>query len=156
MSVSFLVLKNSSKWGFPLVVQRLGVCLPMQRTQVHSLVRKIPCATEQLGPVPQLLSLRVTTTEACIPRAYALQQKKPLQWEAHLFQLESSPFATTRESPCTPRKTQSSQKWQILRTASKKGPWLKNLPFPPPKWQLFIKGRQSENSVFPHRYWDVR
>ena len=28
---------------------------------------------------PQLLSLRATTTEACAPRARALQQEKPLQ-----------------------------------------------------------------------------
>ena len=28
---------------------------------------------------PQLLSLHATTTEACVPRARALQQEKPLQ-----------------------------------------------------------------------------
>ena len=28
---------------------------------------------------PQLLSLRATTTEACVPRARALQQEKPPQ-----------------------------------------------------------------------------
>ena len=32
---------------------------------------------------PQLLSLWAATTEACVPRAYALQQEKPLQWGAH-------------------------------------------------------------------------
>ena len=32
--------------------------------------------------VPQLLSLGVTTTEARMPRACALQQEKPLQQEA--------------------------------------------------------------------------
>ena len=32
---------------------------------------------------PQLLSPRATTTEAHAPRACALQQEKPLQWEAH-------------------------------------------------------------------------
>ena len=31
---------------------------------------------------PQLLSPRATTTEACAPRAHALQQEKPLQREA--------------------------------------------------------------------------
>ena len=31
----------------------------------------------------QLLSLYATTTEAHMPRACALQQEKPLQWESH-------------------------------------------------------------------------
>ena len=47
---------------------------------------------------PQLLSLCATTTGARAPRARALQQKKPLQWEArapqqsspHLLQLEKA------------------------------------------------------------------
>ena len=56
MSVSFLVLKNSSKWGFPLVVQRLGICLPMQGTQVHSLVQEDPMCHRVTRP-------RATTAE---------------------------------------------------------------------------------------------
>ena len=36
---------------------------------------KIPHAVEQLSPC-------ATTTEACAPRACALQQEKPPQWEA--------------------------------------------------------------------------
>ena len=40
---------------------------------------KIPHAVEQLSRVPQLLSLRATTTEARVPRAHAPQQEKPLQ-----------------------------------------------------------------------------
>ena len=35
---------------------------------------------------PQLLSLSATTTEAHMPRAHALQQEKPPQWEAHALQ----------------------------------------------------------------------
>ena len=35
---------------------------------------------------PQLLSPRATTTEARTPRAFALQQEKPPQWEAHTWQ----------------------------------------------------------------------
>ena len=31
---------------------------------------------------PQLLSPRATATEAHVPRAHALQQEKPPQWEA--------------------------------------------------------------------------
>ena len=44
----------------------------------------IPCAMEQLSPY-------TVTSEACVPRACAPQQEKPLQWEAHAPRLESSP-----------------------------------------------------------------
>ena len=40
---------------------------------------------------PQLLSLRATTTEARVPTARALQQEKPLQWEAHAPQRRVAP-----------------------------------------------------------------
>ena len=81
--------------------------LPVQRTWAWSLVRedstcrgrgldfwsrRIPHATEQVSPCavtthasvhePQLLSPCAATTEAPAPSACALQQEKPLQWEA--------------------------------------------------------------------------
>ena len=75
---------------------------------------RIPHALEQLSPVPQQLSL--------CSRAWGLQllkpecprargpQEKPLQWEAHASQLESSPGSPQLEkSPCTATKTQHSQ-----------------------------------------------
>ena len=40
---------------------------------------------------PQLLSPRATTTEARVPRAHALQQEKPLQWEARTPQRRVAP-----------------------------------------------------------------
>ena len=40
---------------------------------------------------PQLLSPRTTTTEAHAPRAHALQQEKPLQWEARAQQQRVAP-----------------------------------------------------------------
>ena len=39
----------------------------------------------------QLLSLRATTTEARAPRARALQQEKPPQWEAHALERRVAP-----------------------------------------------------------------
>ena len=101
--------------GTSPVVQWLRAHLPMHRTRIWSLVqedpiwhratkprsRKIPYATEQLSP-------RAATTESCAPRAYAPQQEKPLQWEAHTLQTECSP--STRASPGSRRKTQCSQK----------------------------------------------
>ena len=75
-----------------LVVQWLRIRLPMQGTRVRALVREDPtCCRAPKPREPQLLSLRsraretqllsprAATTEACTPRARALQQEKPLQ-----------------------------------------------------------------------------
>ena len=51
----------------------------------------------QVMPWPQLLSPRVTTTEACVPRAYALQQEKPAQWEAFAVKLGNRPHSLQLE-----------------------------------------------------------
>ena len=53
------------------------------------------CASELLKP-------------AC-PRAWAPQQEKPPQWDAHTLQWEVAPLIATRESPCTGIKTQCNQ-----------------------------------------------
>ena len=60
---------------------------------------------------PQLLSLRATTTEACVPRAHALQQEKLRQWEAHAPQQRVAPArlnqrkpARSNENPMQPKK----------------------------------------------------
>ena len=90
----------------------------MQGTRVQALVQEDPtcrgatkpvhhnywaCALEPVSHnywacVPQLLSLRATTTEAHMPRACALQQEKPLQWEARAPQWRVAP-ASWREAP---------------------------------------------------------
>ena len=67
----------------------------MQGTWVQALVREDPTCRGATKPVrhnywacalelrePQLLSPRAATTEARAPRARALQQEKPLLWEA--------------------------------------------------------------------------
>ena len=51
----------------PLLVQGLGIYLPMQGTQVQPLVQEDPTYH------------RATTTEPTCLRAFALQQEKPLQ-----------------------------------------------------------------------------
>ena len=48
---------------------------------------------------PQLLSPRATTTEACVPRACAPQQEKPLQWEAHAPQRRVAPARRNQRKP---------------------------------------------------------
>ena len=45
-----------------------------------------PLSLNSRAHEPQLLSLRATTTEAHEPRAHALQQEKPPQWEARALQ----------------------------------------------------------------------
>ena len=51
----------------------------------------------------QLLSPSATTTQACSPRTYALQQEKPLRWEDRAPQRESSPCSPE------PKKKESSK-----------------------------------------------
>ena len=68
----------------------------MQETWVQSLIQEDPTCHEANNPVhhnyrayvPQLLS-------SC---AHGLQQEKPLQWEAHAVQLESSSHSLQLES----------------------------------------------------------
>ena len=67
-----------------LVVQGLRVCLPMQGTQVQSLVWSIAPATEQV-------SLWAAASEAHRPRARAPQHEKPLRQEACQQPLKSTP-----------------------------------------------------------------
>ena len=75
---------------------------------------EIPHATEQLSPwaqllslrsrarEPQLLSPRVTTTEARVPRACAPQQEKPPQWEGPARHNERKPVPSN-EDPTQPK-----------------------------------------------------
>ena len=68
----------------------------MQGTRVRSLVWEDPTPTEPMhhnywAHMPQLLSLHAATTEAHMPRAWAPQQEKPLQWEARAPQQRAAP-----------------------------------------------------------------
>ena len=87
-----------------LVMQWLRIHLPMQGTRVRALVREYPtchgatkpmchnywaCALEPASY--NYWSPHDTTTEACMPRACALQQEKPLQWEARAPQWRVAP-----------------------------------------------------------------
>ena len=112
--------RSKAKWGIclrkgyvgtSLVAQWLRILLPVQGTRVRALVWEDPtcrgaakpvchnywaCALEPASHnywahVPQLLSPHATTTEACMARARALQQEKPLQWEARALQRRVAP-----------------------------------------------------------------
>ena len=62
--------------GASLVVQWLRICLLMQRTWVWTLVQEWTSCAKLLRPT--------------LPRAYAPQQEKPRQWEAHAPQRRPS------------------------------------------------------------------
>ena len=64
--------------------------------------------------VPELLSAHAAATEACMPRAYAPQQGKSPQWEAHTPQWRVAPAL------CNQRKTHESNKDQKTSTAKNK------------------------------------
>ena len=81
--------------GASLVAQWLRIHLPVQGTWVRALVREDPTCCRATKPVRHnywacalepmshnYWSPCATTTEARVPRACALQQEKPPQWEA--------------------------------------------------------------------------
>ena len=84
---------SKDKTRASLVVQWLRIGLPMQWTQVWSLLWKIPHALRQLSPC-------VPAAEPAHFRACAPQQEKPSQWETHAAQLESRPCSLQLEKAC--------------------------------------------------------
>ena len=80
----FFYLTYSRKVKKKNQFKKAASSLPVQGTQVEPWSGKIPHATEQLSPC-------ATTTEAQAPRACALQQEKPPQWEARTQQRRVAP-----------------------------------------------------------------
>ena len=97
-----------------LVVQCIRICPPVQTTWVRSLVQEDPTcyraaklvhhnygdhalqlqilkSARPRAHMSQPLSQHAAPSEACVPRACALQQEKPLQWEAHALQQRAGP-----------------------------------------------------------------
>ena len=74
-----------------------------------SVVENLPANAEDMGSIPDPgRSHMLQSNWACAPqllslcsRAHALQQEKPLQWEACELQLESSPCSPQEKSPCS-------------------------------------------------------
>ena len=104
-------LKKQGPFGTSPVAQWLRIHLPMQGTQVQSLVWEDPTCRGATKPmchncwahVPQLLKPAPLEPMLCNKRSH--HNEKP----AH-HNKESTPLAATRESPCTATKTQRSQK----------------------------------------------
>ena len=92
------------------MAQWLRTRLPMQGTRVRALVRQDPTCHGATKPrVPQLLSLHsrtcepqllspcATTTEACTPRAHALQQREATAMRSPHTAMKSSPHSPQLE-----------------------------------------------------------
>ena len=90
--------------GTSLVVQWLRIHLPMQGTQVQSLVRKIPHATEQLG--------RGTASTGHLGLCSAIGEAAALR--SPCSETGWLPFAPTRESPQKAMKTQWSGSLSVV------------------------------------------
>ena len=103
--------------GAFLGVQWYRIRLPIQETRVSPWSGKIPHVMEQLSlwattTEPGLQSLGAPTAEPTYPRARALKQEKPPQWEAHAPQLGSS--------PCSPQlENNFEQQWRPSRAKNK-------------------------------------
>ena len=90
--------KEESSCGASLVAQWWRIRLPMQEMQVQSLVREDPTccrATEPLSHKHRARALQALKPEC--PRACALQQEKPQQWEARAPRPESRPLSLQLE-----------------------------------------------------------
>ena len=74
--------------GTSLVVRWLRILLPMQGTQVRSLIREDPTCCRATKPMPHNYG------------APLLQQEKPLQGEACALHLEGSPRGLQLEKVC--------------------------------------------------------
>ena len=91
---SYQELVEGLPWWFQ---ESLTTCLCQGKGQwFDPWFGKIPHAWEKLSPDTTTTELhsrayKATDTEAQVPRACALQQEKPLQWETRTQQLEYSP-----------------------------------------------------------------
>ena len=90
--------------GFPGGLTVMNLATNVGNMGLISDFEKIPHASEQLNPVCH-------SYWVCVPRACAPQEEKPLKWEPHALQLESSPHLPQLEkSLLHMTKTQRSQK----------------------------------------------
>lgn len=104
------------KWEY-YFKKLMGTSLVVQWSRIRLAVRGHRSSAIWSGqdPVPRdaiepvLSSPGTVTTEACAPRAHALQQEKPLH-KKHVSQQRIAPLTATRESPAHSQKTQHRQK----------------------------------------------
>ena len=73
------------------MLQWVRIYLPMQGTWVWSLVWEDATYLRATKPMCHKYWVQATATEACVPKARALQQEKPLPLEAHTPQGREAP-----------------------------------------------------------------
>ena len=112
--------KKSNKrrlvYGLPLGVQGLRICMPMQETRRWPTVWKLRSSVPH---APQLLSLwsrawELQLLKPTCPRAQAPEQEKPLQWEAHVPQLEKTQMQQQRAHALQQRPRIATNKYSML------------------------------------------
>ena len=95
-----------------LVVQQSTICLPMQGTQVWSLVQEDPTCHGVNEPMYCNYWAHAATTEAYMPRVCALQQDKPPQRKGCALPLGSNPCSPHQEKALAKqRKKKKIKKW---------------------------------------------
>ena len=93
--------------GTPLVIQWLRTHLPMQETQVRSLIWEDSTCCGATKPMCQKKKRERERESKPMchnywsPSAFALQQEEPPHWEVHTLQLESSPDSLQLEKGWT-------------------------------------------------------
>ena len=108
MIVKYLLrFKNTPDWA-SLVVQWLGIRLPIQGTRVRALAWEDPTCRGATGPVSH--NYWACASGACAPQQEGRDSERP----AHRNE-EWPPLAATRESPRRETKTQHSHKLKKLK-----------------------------------------
>ena len=67
----------------------------MQGTEIRSLVQEDSTCDRADKPMDHSYWAGATTAEARLPGDHALQQEKPLQWEAQALSTKNNPLLTT-------------------------------------------------------------
>ena len=109
-------VRNLCFWAL-LVAQWIGIHLPVQGTQVWSLVRELKSHMSQSNWACVLQLPKPVCRRACAP-----QQEKPPQWEACAPDREQPLLATARESLHAATKTQCNEinKYIVLKKKERK------------------------------------
>ena len=98
----FYSIQKSYSFGTSLVVQWMRIHLPIQGTQVQSLVQEdSTCHGATKAMCHNYWAHMQQLLKTIGPRASALPQEKPFRWEAHALQLESSPCSLLLEKAHT-------------------------------------------------------
>ena len=81
---------------------------------------RIPSAVDKLSPCTQSLSPRAATTEACVPRARAPQQERPLQRAACTPQQKAAPIHCNERKPKQSNKDSTQSKIIFFKNRQQK------------------------------------